>query len=128
MAGNGTASNIARKLYDPLNTLIDAKVLANFDVRVSDKRQQQAKKEQEIEATYDEANRRLASRLMENIDTSDMSNEDLVDTQQKLASELSNIQTAYPVEGNTVSPESTLGLFWQSARKVRRRCRKTFTQ
>ena len=117
LAGNGTASNIARKLYDPLNTLIDAKVLANFDVRVSDKRQQQAKKEKEIEATYDEANRRLASRLMENIDTSDMSNEDIVSEQQKLASELYNIQTAYPVEGNTVSPESTLGLFWQSAKK-----------
>lgn len=117
LAGNGTASNIARKLYDPLNTLIDAKVLANFDVRVSDKRQQQFKKEQEIQATYDEANRRLASRLMENIDTSDMSNEDLVDTQQKLASELSNIQTAYPVDGNIVSPESTLGLFWQYADK-----------
>ena len=117
LAGNGTASNIARKLYDPLNTLIDAKVLANFDVRVSDKRQQQFKKEQEIQATYDEANRRLASRLMENIDTSDMSNEDLVDTQQKLASELANIQTAYPVDGNIVSPESTLGLFWQYADK-----------
>lgn len=54
---------------------------------------------------------------MENIDTSDMSNEDLVDTQQKLASELANIQTAYPVDGNIVSPESTLGLFWQYADK-----------
>ena len=46
-----------------------------------------------------------------------MSNEDIVSEQQKLASELYNIQTAYPVEGNTVSPESTLGLFWQSVKK-----------
>jgi hypothetical protein len=117
LAGNGTASNIARKLYDPLNTLIDAKVLANFDVRVSDKRQQQFKKEKAIQATEDEGYRRLASRLMENIDTSNMSDEDLVNEKEELSKQLSNIQTAYPVENNVVSPESTLGLFWEYADK-----------
>ena len=54
---------------------------------------------------------------MENIDTTGLSIEELGQMQQKLTSELSNIQTAYPVEGNTVSPESTLGLFWQYADK-----------
>ena len=117
LAGNGTSSNIARKLYDPLNTLIDAKVLANFDVRVSDKRQQQFKKEKEIAENEEVGQRQLASELMENIDTTGLSIEELGQMQQKLTSELSNIQTAYPVEGNTVSPESTLGLFWQYADK-----------
>ena len=117
LAGNGTSSNIARKLYDPLNTLIDAKVLANFDVRVSDKRQQQFKKEKEIAENEEAGQRKLASELMENIDTTGLSIEELGQMQQKLTSELSNIQTAYPVEGNVVSPESTLGLFWQYADK-----------
>ena len=115
LAGNGTASNIARKLYDPLNTLIDAKVLANFDVRVSDKRQQQAKKEKEIEGIRFDEGRKLAAKMLgytrQDLELMDQS---VID---QLASELTNIQTAYPVDGNTVSPESTLGLFWQSAKK-----------
>tara|TARA_R100000995_G_scaffold18176_1_gene7407 strand:- start:5698 stop:13365 length:7668 start_codon:yes stop_codon:yes gene_type:complete len=117
LAGNGTSSNIARKLYDPLNTLIDAKVLANFDVRVSDKRQQQFKKEKEIAKNEEAGQRKLAIELMENIDTTGLSIEELGQMQQKLTSELANIQTAYPIEGNVVSPESTLGLFWQYADK-----------
>ena len=117
LAGNGTASNIARKLYNPLNTLIDAKVLANFDVRVSNKRQQQFKKEQEIAKNEEAGQRKLASELMGNIDTTGLSIEELGQMQQELARELSNIQTAYPIEGNVVAPESTLGLFWEYAEK-----------
>jgi hypothetical protein len=117
LAGNGTASNIGRKLYDPLNNLIDAKVLANFDVRVSDKRQAQAQKEKLIEENEQAGQSKLASELMDNMDTTGLSIEELSQIKQDLEIQLSKQQAVYPISGNKIDPESTLALFWESAEK-----------
>jgi hypothetical protein len=117
LAGNGTASNIGRKLYDPLNNLIDAKVLANFDVRVSDKRQAQAQKEKLIEENEQAGQSKLASELMDNMDTTGLSIEELSQIKQDLEIQLSKQQAVYPISGNKIDPESTLALFWEFAEK-----------
>jgi hypothetical protein len=45
LSGNGTATRIGQKIYDPQNNYLDAKALANFESTISTKRQQQIEKE-----------------------------------------------------------------------------------
>jgi hypothetical protein len=123
LSGNGTATRIGQKIYDPQNNYLDAKALANFESTISTKRQQQIEKEKLIEENEQAGQRKLASELMDNMDTTGLSIEDLSQIKQNLEIQLSKQQTVYPISGQ-VNPESQLGLFWQLARKKRHRCKK----
>jgi len=48
LEGNGTAYLIGQKLFDPLQNTFDAKVLANYDSRISTARKEQYKQETEL--------------------------------------------------------------------------------
>jgi hypothetical protein len=116
LSGNGTATRIGQKIYDPQNNYLDAKALANFESTISTKRQQQIEKEKLIEENEQAGQRKLASELMDNMDTTGLSIEDLSQIKQNLEIQLSKQQTVYPISGQ-VNPESQLGLFWQLAEK-----------
>ena len=114
LSGNGTATRIAQKIYDPNNNYLDAKALANFESTISTKRQQQIEKEKGIEETRFDEGRKLAAKML-GYTRQDLELMDQYAVDQ-LADQLSRIQTAYPVKGQ-VNPESQLGQFWQLAEK-----------
>lgn len=118
LAGNGASTRIGQKVYDPINNLLDAKALANFDGQISVKRQKQIELEKKIEENEEAGQRKLASELMDNIDTTGLSIEELGQIRLNLETQLSRKQTVYPIQGQEqVNPESQLGLLWQKAEK-----------
>ena len=118
LAGNGASTRIGQKVYDPINNLLDAKALANFDEQISVKRQKQIELEKKIEENEEAGQRQLASELMENLDTTGLSIEELGQVRLNLETQLSRKQTVYPIQGQEqVNPESQLGLLWQKAEK-----------
>ena len=118
LSGNGAATRIGQKVYDPLNNLLDAKALSNFDEKISIKRQRQIELEKKIEENEQAGQKKLTSEMMDNIDTTGLSIEELGEIKQNLEIQLSKKQTAYPIRGqDQVNPESQLGLFWQQAEK-----------
>jgi len=118
LAGNGASTRIGQKVYDPINNLLDAKALANFDGQISVKRQKQIELEKKIEENEEAGQRKLASELMDNLDTTGLSIEELGQVRQNLETQLSRKQTVYPIRGQEqVNPESQLGLLWQKAEK-----------
>lgn len=117
LLGNGTATRIGQKIYDPMSNFLDAKAMANFDSKISEKRQRLAKVEEEIAQNEAEGVNKLVNSLMENTDTTGLSIEELGELKLDLETKLSNIPGAYPIKGNKVDPSSTLGLFWKSAEK-----------
>ena len=118
LAGNGASTRIGQKVYDPINNLLDAKALANFDEQISVKRQKQIELEKKIEENEEAGQRQLASELMENLDTTGLSIEELGQVRLNLETQLSRKQTVYPIRGQEqVNPESQLGLLWQKAEK-----------
>ena len=118
LAGNGASTRIGQKVYDPINNLLDAKALANFDGQISVKRQKQIELEKKIEENEEAGQRKLASELMDNLDTTGLSIEELGQVRLNLETQLSRKQTVYPIQGQEqVNPESQLGLLWQKAEK-----------
>ena len=119
LLGNGTATRIGQKLYNPQHNYIDAKVLANFDANISDKRKNQVKIEQKIEENEAEGRKKLASTLIDGMDTDGLSLEELAVVKQNLENTLEDSAKAYPIDGNKVDPSSTLGMFWTKANKTK---------
>ena len=110
LAGNGASTRIGQKVYDPINNLLDAKALANFDGQISVKRQKQIELEKKIEENEEAGQRQLASELMDNLDTTGLSIEELGQVRLNLETQLSRKQTVYPIQGQEqVKENRTLG-------------------
>ena len=74
-----------------MNNFLDAKAMANFDSKISEKRQRLAKVEEEIAQNEAEGVNKLVNSLMENTDTTGLSIEELGELKLDLETKLSNM-------------------------------------
>ena len=129
LLGNGTAERIGHFLYDPLFNEIDAKAIANFDSRISEKRIEQIDLKDDIAAKSileNSENSRLAEQMMQNMNTEGATPTKLSEIKEQLIKRLERTNV-YPLKTNKVDHKSQLGILWKNAKEKKLKQKSYYT-